>query len=295
MSTLLVLKPAEDFALSITADAVKLKSDAIASLEAISSVNSAEELQKAAQALSSAAGVVKAMEEARVAVKAPVLSAGKRIDAMATEYKDPVEAKIAVVRKMVSDHHSREAAKIEAARKADEARQAELERIRLAEEARLERERQVELKAEADRAEAQRKADLAEQAKLAKKQDDAMSKLRLASAQAEAEEREAMRLAAAAEQEKAHQARMAQLEADRISEASKLAMVPSAPAKVSGIASRKVWKYTISSSSLAYAEHPEFFTLVESKAGINAAIANGLRECPGLHIFEETVTSVRAS
>lgn len=295
MSTLLVLNPEKDFALSITADAVKLKNDAIASLDAITAVGSPEELQKAALALFAGAGVVKSMEEARVAVKKPILDAGKRIDTMAGEYKDPVEAKITMVRKLVSVYHSREALKIEAARKAEEAKQAEAERLRMAEEARLEKERQAVLKAEADRAEAQRKADAEEQAKLAKDQDDAMAGLRLASAQAEAQERERERLAEVARQEEAHKANLARLEAERISQASRMSAMVTVPPKVAGISSRKVWKYVVNSPSEAYAVHPELFTLVESKAGINAAIANGMRTCPGIHIFEETVTAVRAN
>lgn len=294
MSTLLVLNPENDFALSITADAVKLKNDAIASLDAIMAVSSSEQLQKAALALSTAAGVVKSMEEARVAVKKPILDAGKRIDTMAGEYKDPVEVKIAIVRKLVSDHHAREAAKIEAARKAEEARHAEAERLRLAEDARLEKERQATLKAEADRAEAQRKADAEEQAKLAKDQNDAMAGLRLAGAQAEAQEHETEHITEVVLQEEVHKNNLAQLESERMSQFSRMLTMVTAPPKVAGISSRKVWKYIVNSPSEAYAVHPELFTLVESKAGINAAIANGMRTCPGIHIFEETVTSVRA-
>jgi hypothetical protein len=288
MSTFLILKPEDKYALTIHADAVALKNKAIAGLDAITVIETPEQLQAAALALSTAAGVVKTMEMTRAEVKAPILDAGKRIDAMAKEFSQPVEAKIQTVRKMVSDHHTKEAARVKAERDAEIARQEAAEKARLAEEARIEKERQAREKAEAERIEVERKAAEAQaQTPTSEESADPLAALRQISEDGE-------RQAEEVRQQEVETARLNQLEADRLSEKSRLAAVPVAPAKVAGIAPRSVWKFEVTDLNALYAAKPQFCELDWKQGMINNAIRDGLRECPGLRIYSEIETHVRS-
>lgn len=311
MSALLVIKAEQGFPLSIEADAIQLKNLAIQTLQEVVAVDPAS-LGKAATLMSNAAGVIKRMEASRVEVKAPVLDLERRIDKMAKDFSAPIQSELDRVKRLVSDCHAKEASRIaEENRKREEeerkVREA-AEKIRREEAAIAEAKYQAEQKAIREVAEAEQRK-LAEELKktealakaAAKKKDDGLRALREAAAQEERERIataqevariESERQMAIAEAERARVA--AQQEADRISEASKVS-VPVVQAKAEGVSSRKVWKYNCHSPSIAYASHPEFFTLVESKAAINFAIAAGLRKCDGIEIFEEVETKVRAS
>lgn len=312
MSTaLLTIKTEKGFPLEIDAEAIALKNDAVRFLSEIRFVD-ATVRSHAAGHLSGAAGIIRRMETSRVEVKAPVLDLGRRIDKMAADFSQPIQAEFDRVKRLVSDHDAKEQARIaEENRKREEAERREreaAEKIRREEAAIAEAKYQAEQKAIREAAAAEQ-ARLAEEAKkaeaaakaIAKKKDDGMKALREAAAQAERErlhqEAEAARIEterqlAVAQEERSRIA--AKQEAERIAEASRVS-VPVVQAKAEGVSSRKVWKYTINSPSQVYAAHPEFFTLVESKATINAAIAAGLRQCDGLNIFEETDTRVRAA
>ena len=320
MNTLLVLKPEVGFPLTIQAEAIELKNTAVTVLTGITAIGNAEALAIAAEAMANAAGVVKRMESARVAVKAPVLDAGTRIDKMAKEYSAPIQVELDRVKKLVSDFHTKEAARVaeENRRREEEERHRaeEAERIRREEAAKAERERlakeeEIRRAAEAEQARLQeeaRQAELARQAAdqtAADEQDDGLSGLRQASAdeareeeeriqaqQQAAREEEARKLAEAQEEERRV---LAQQEADRVSEQSRLAMTrPSAPAKVSGVSSRAVWKFEVTNPSEVFKAHPELCRLEILPASVNTAIRNGMRDCPGLKIYQSTETSVRA-
>lgn len=312
MSTaLLSLETKPGFPLTISSEAIVLKEKYLLALSSVKAVD-ASSLSAVAAHLSGAAGVIKRMEASREEVKSPVLDLGRRIDKMARDFSGPMQDEYDRVKKLVSGHQEREAARIaEENRKREEAERKEreaAEKVRREEAAAAEAKYQAEQRAirEAAAAEQARLAEEARKAEVAakaatKKKDDGMKALREAAAQAERERVTAAQEAARIESERqmavAQEERSriaAKQEAERIAEASRVS-VPVVQAKAEGVSSRKIWKYTINSPSQVYAAHPEFFTLVESKATINAAIAAGLRECAGLNIFEETDTRVRAA
>lgn len=61
-----------------------------------------------------------------------------------------------------------------------------------------------------------------------------------------------------------------------------------------GISARTVWTFEVTDIHALYKSHPEWVQLEPLRAEINKALANGLRECPGLAITQETKTTVRA-
>lgn len=66
-----------------------------------------------------------------------------------------------------------------------------------------------------------------------------------------------------------------------------------APAKLAGSMTRRPWKFKVTNLSDLYKARPELCTLSESPSAINAAIRDGLRECPGLEIFQDVEVGVR--
>jgi hypothetical protein len=66
------------------------------------------------------------------------------------------------------------------------------------------------------------------------------------------------------------------------------------PTKVAGIAPRAVWKFEVEDIKAVYAARPDLCSLSILPAQVNCRIREGLRECPGLRIYEETVTHVRS-
>jgi hypothetical protein len=284
MSTFLILKPEEKYALSIVPEAMEQKRKALADIESITAVTTVDQLQVAALALSTAAGVVKAMETTRTLVKAPILDAGKRIDAMAREFSAPIEAKMAPLRKMVSDFHAAEAARVQRENEERERKEHEAERARLAQESRILQERQDREKKEAEEAAAREVRSKAIPAP--SEPEDPFAGLR---AIGDEEERtEQSRQATETEN-----ARLAQLEADRLASQTQLAK-PLMPSKATGVSSRKVWKYEVVDLELFHREYPNMCTLEVMPSKLNYAIAMGLRDCPGLRIYEEVETKVRA-
>ena len=65
-------------------------------------------------------------------------------------------------------------------------------------------------------------------------------------------------------------------------------------AKPDGISVKKVWKHKLIDIHALYAARPDLVTLEPKTNNINAAIRqDGVRQIPGLEIWEETETSVR--
>lgn len=312
MSTaLLTIETKPGFPLTIQAEAIALKEKSLLALSAIKSVD-AETLNATAGHLSVAAGIIKRMENSRVEVKAPVLDLGRRIDKMAADFSGPMQDEYDRVKKLVSGHQEREAARVaEENRKREEAERKEreaAEKIRREEAAIAEAKYQAEQKAIREAAAAEQ-ARLAEEAKkaeaaakaIAKKKDDGMKALREAAAQAERErlhqEAEAARIEterqlAVAQEERSRIA--AKQEAERIAEASRIS-VPVVQAKAEGVSSRKVWKFEVIDPKQVYLARPDLCSVAVLPAQVNCRIAEGLRDCPGLRIFETTETKVRAA
>lgn len=152
-----------------------------------------------------------------------------------------------------------------AAYQAEQARKAaEAERIRQEEIARIERERrEAEERSLREAAEAAAKAKSKEEAEAA-----------IARAQQQAEE------AARAAQQRVN--------------AVVTAPAPVQPVKLAGVTVRKVWKFEVLDVKALHAARPELVELQPRRSEINSVISAGDREIPGLRIWEENESRVRA-
>lgn len=181
--------------LSATDSARRERDALLAVASAIVNVDSLETANGAASALQSLKGFTRQIEDARAAVKAPVLELGKRIDGLARELTLELDSEATRIGKTLGAWQAEERRKEEEAqRKAREEEQRiwreaqekeRLERERLAKE---ERDRAAAAKAEADR--------------LAKIAADAKAKADKALADAKAEEERARAAAAVAKSKK---------------------------------------------------------------------------------------------
>lgn len=66
-----------------------------------------------------------------------------------------------------------------------------------------------------------------------------------------------------------------------------------APAKLAGSMTRRPWKYKVEDMGKLFAARPDLCRLEEVPSLVNAAIAGGLRECPGLTIYQDVQVGVR--
>ena len=69
--------------------------------------------------------------------------------------------------------------------------------------------------------------------------------------------------------------------------------VARAQVKPAGLVVREVWKFEVLDIRHLVASNPALVRFEPNTAAINEAIRNGLRTCPGLRIYSETVTGVR--
>lgn len=252
----LILSPAPaDIELSITTEALLRKDNALHESRMVVVVNSAESQEIAVGSLSVLKRFRKDLESSREAIKKPVLDLGRRIDAKAKEVALDVDKEIARIEGLVREFQREELARAERARVAAEKM------------ARAKRERE---EAEARRLEEER--------------------LRLEREAADSEDAEEARMlaakaSAAAEMADEHAARAEQV----------IARTVAAPPKASGMSVQKVWKFRVTDVSALYGDRPDLCVLEASASRINAAIREGLRTCPGLEIYEDIATSVRAA
>lgn len=147
--------------------------------------------------------------------------------------------------------------------------QAEQDKIRAAAAAKAEEERQA-----AERKAAEERAAAEEVAAKAK-------------AAAEAEQNEKAREAAEKAQAEAEVKLRESKAAEVATRVAKPEPVP-APQKLEGVSTRKIWKHEIVSQF----DVPREYTMINEQA-IRSAISDGVREIPGVRIYEETVTVVR--
>lgn len=64
-------------------------------------------------------------------------------------------------------------------------------------------------------------------------------------------------------------------------------------AKLAGSMTRRPWKYKVEDMGKLFAARPDLCRLEEIPSLVNAAIAGGLRECPGLTIYQDVQVGVR--
>lgn len=207
------------FEISIPAEALKLKQEALALAVPIIRVETPEDQAKAIAVVANLKGISKQVEADREAVKKPYLEAGRAIDASAKKYIEEINSRAASIESMLSEYRRKENEKIEAARREEEKKRREAEESARKEQERLEREERDRLEviaraeqAEFDRKQAEENARLAKSAKekkdaqaevdrLKKIEDDAAK----ASMQAQDDQMQAEIDASEAEDERARQ------------------------------------------------------------------------------------------
>jgi len=251
----LVVKNFGEVVLSVTAEATLLRTRAIEKASKITAVTTAEEQATAVEAIAELRGLAKKMEDSREAVKKPVLTFGRQIDAKAAEYKSDLEADAKRLNDMVQGFFREEARKAAARQKfLDD--MAEKKRLREEEDARKAQDEAAKLHSQAQTAETvQESLELTSQAQVHEQ---------------------------VAEQA---QERAADITPARVA----------APVKAAGMIARKVWKHEVIDINQLYRARPELVKLEPKTALINSAIAmSDDKRIPGLRIWEDLDTTVRA-
>jgi hypothetical protein len=254
MKYLIVLNGVNETTLSITTQAHALKQSALATARAIGDAIDADTQAPAAAAISDIKGILKKLETSKHEVKAPVIALGKRIDAIAADFAKELAQEATRLNNGIQSYFRREQE-----RAAMEQRMANA----LAEK----RRKNAEIEAQAVAEELR----LAEQAAL-----DAPTQAQAAQLDAQAR--------ALATQAEAAQAKVEAVEAPEII----------APQRAEKMTVRKTWKHRLTDIALLYKSRPELVSLEPLTNAINAEVRGGMRECPGLEIWEETDVSVRA-
>lgn len=220
----------------VVPSAIERRDSAVGWAEILTEVTTPEKRVLADDARRDLKAIEKSVESARTEVKAPVLEIGRKIDAAARDFLDPVIAQGIRLGALVDEFvaEGRRKAAEEAARIAEEQRKAKaIEDARIAEQRRLE--------------EAARVANLPPPPPLP----------------------------------------------------TAPAVVIQAPAVVeqprpSGSVEREVWEFEVLDIAALYAARPELCKIDARTADINRVIASGARDIPGLRIFSQLKTGVRA-
>ncbi len=74
----------------------------------------------------------------------------------------------------------------------------------------------------------------------------------------------------------------------------KSAFVVATQSKPAGAPSRPVWRFTVTDIQALYAADPGLCEVTHSQSRINAAIAGGRRDIPGIHIYQDSHISTRS-
>lgn len=273
---------------AITPTAAKNREVLLGLCVEIKSVESDRDAEKSGAVLVDLAGLIKEVEKARKAIKQPVLDLCRLIDSTAESYSSDLEKQSQRIRGLVAAYTSR----IEEQRRAEERkRQEELARI---ERERLEHERrqreEIE-RIERERVEAENEArrKFEQEARAAKTKADIDAAL----ARQEEHSKQLAEQAAEASKKAAVEAERAAMRAEQ-AKASVAQVDTAKPAQVSGVSVLSVWKFEVVNVDALHRSNPALVTLTPKSREINAAIASGARNIPGLIIWEEKGVKVRA-
>lgn len=251
----LSIQHADAVSISVLPSTLDAKALVIAEASEIAEVNDAFEADCAVQVVRKIKALQAQVERSRKEVKKPVLDLGRRIDSIADEFCVDLSAEASRIQALLNAHVERELRA-----------RAEIER----------QQREAARKAEEDRrhqeAEARRLEEEKRQAEAA------------AAAPFDAQEKEEA------------EAKLAELDA-------RLTAHPPPPVPVSrpiaqpaplppAPAAKEVWHYKVTDIAALYATKPELVRLSENVSAIKAEINAGMRECPGIEIWSETVAKV---
>lgn len=238
----LVVKNFGEVALSITAEAELRKAQALEKGKAIVEVSDKEGMAVVTAAIADIKSLIKAMKVSKDEVKRPVIDLGRKIEEIAKAYEEALLAEGTRLNTLLQDFYAAEEKKAEVARNFN---------------ASLAKKRQD---AEDKRAkEAQEEADrLKEQAQSAETVQEALE----LQEQAQTRERESEEASARAQTVVAKP-------------------VAEAP-RVEKMIVRKIWKHQVLDIHALYKARPELCKIEPKTALINAALAGGDRDIPGL-------------
>lgn len=280
--------PAID-SISATKAAIAQRDELLTLARKGTAITSSESAQKCAAFLTRLKAFTRAIEEARAAVKAPVLDVGRRIDTVAAELTRDLDAEAKRIAGLLGAFAAeQERREEEARRKAWE----EQERIRLEAE---KREREAREKTEAEERERQRKAR-EEQDKLAAAAERARSEEGRAKREAElkAAQERAERERVEREQRERDAAEKRRQEAEAASAKAAQAVIP-APTKLAGISTGSTIAFEVTDIVALYEAHPMFVVLTPNNAAIKAALKQlpKGKSLPGIRHWREAKAVVR--
>lgn len=300
----LVLRGFQDVQIVVPAEFDLLKAEALTTASEVKEINDDFDNIVATQARLELKTAWAKMDADRLTVKRTLITLGQKVDDKAKSVVADLLAEDLRIGKMQNTYTlAQEQKKAEAERKRkEEESRLERERLRrLAEIAEAQRAEQARLQAEKDKLERERIA--AEEAALAKVAQGAqvqvaMQEVALAAARQTVGEKAIERAQEnlVLESQKAGQA----VEMEIVSKREALPTLVNARPKGSVVRTRwdakivETPKQSIRQSlELLYATRPDLVELSLRKAAVNIEIAKGVRELPGLEIYEETTTGVR--
>lgn len=269
MSALIVR--AAEFGVTVAPDAVSKRDALLDEAYGFEAIANEIDYSAAGGFLADAKALIRAVEAARTAAKAPVLEAGKRIDATAKDFTAKLEAEIARVGKLVLGYQEEQRRKAaEAERKARE-EAARLERERIAAETEARR------KEEAARAEAERKRREAEEADRRAQQTGELA-LDAVAANAQAAADAATKAAAEAAAQAAAAAAAPVV--------APVVVVPPPPTRLAGLRQREVWVFDVTDPLALATQRPDLVTITPKTREITAALERG-ETVPGIRARKE--------
>ena len=264
MSSLIIFG-ADQLAVGISEPAKEAKESALWAAEMVQSVRTPEDAERASEALQLLANLKSTTEKSRVEVKAPVLEIGRRIDSVAADYVAEVVWEIDRIKRLVGDYTAAQKAAAAAA---------EAERQKAIEE---DRRKVLAIQKANEEAEAAAAKAAAEAAKAPQSAPDKAGGVDAVSA-VPAPPPAAVFFPQALPPPPAA-----------------LFMAPIKPASTPGIKSREVWRYEVVSLETLHAQHAGLTRIEPVASEINAAIAAGNRNIPGVRIWKDDEVVVRAS
>lgn len=271
METLTLTKSNLD--VELLPSAIEDRTRVIAQAQAIKAIADSAGERACADALRWLKSLLKTTETSRKAVKEPVLDLSRKIDGIAKEFASPIAEQFTRLDGMMTAYikEQRRIAQEAAERAAVE------ERRQREEQARIEAAR---IKAEED---AQRaKEEAARKSAAAFFEESAKAGREAARAQSEAD----------AKQKAAKTARDAAIEAEASRIRASVAASKPAP-KPEGVGVSEPWTFEVLDIGKLYLAAPELVQLTVKTAAINAKLREGMRECPGLRIFQQTKLNIR--
>lgn len=288
--TLEIVAPAiSPDAVTATGAALVLRDTLLERARKGTSITSPEQAQRAAAFLKELAHFTRTIEDTRAAVKAPILEAGKKIDAVARTLTVDIEAEAKRIGGLVATFQAEQKRKEEEARRKQWEEQ---ERIRLDAE---KKEREAREKADAEERERQRKAR-EEQDKLRAAADRARSEEGRAKREQELKEAQerAERERIEREERERQEAEKRRQDAAAASAKAASAVVPTAR-KIEGVAVGSEIKFEVTDIEALREAHPMFVLLSPNNAAIKAALktmGEG-KSLPGVRHWREAKTVVR--